>query len=110
MQRKEDDDFSHAVWFSVLQKFGVDWVMPSTVAELSFDWDIALVSPKFSSLWLLTFFATMWSQLWEHNNRIFKDRAQSSYAVSTRVFAKSASWASTLLNFRNIPTNDILRV
>lgn len=42
--------FSSVVWNSVLDKFGMAWVMPTSVAKLSFSWDISSVSPKCSSL------------------------------------------------------------
>lgn len=38
--------FSSEVWNSVSDQFGVAWVMPSSIADLSFTWDIISVSSK----------------------------------------------------------------
>lgn len=84
--------FSADVWNSVLDKFGVAWVMPSSVANLSFAWHIVSVSSKCASL----FFATIWNLWWERNNWIFKDRAEPSKSVARKVFTKYATWVVSL--------------
>lgn len=40
--------------------------------------------------------------------RLFRDLVKLPEAISTRVFAKCASWASLVVEFRNISTSDIL--
>lgn len=50
---------SSKVWCLVLDQFSVSWIMPPSIAQLSFSWDIASVSSKCSSLWQLSFFVIL---------------------------------------------------
>ena len=64
--------FAYALWSEVFLIFGIQWVMPKTVASLLFGWWNwpGKHSPNF---WNMIPACLMWLIWWERNNRTFED-------------------------------------
>ena len=62
----------HSMWMHMLQLFGMDWVMPSSIADLLFCWHHWLGKHN-SNIWNLVLGCLMWTIWTEHNRRSFED-------------------------------------
>ena len=63
---------AHSLLMYMLQLFGIDWVMPSSVADLLFGWYHWLGKHN-SYIWNLVPDCLMWTIRTEHNRRSFDD-------------------------------------
>ena len=63
---------AHSLWMSMLQLFGIDWVMPGSVADLLFCWYHWLGKHN-SDIWNLVPDCLMWTIWTKRNRRSFED-------------------------------------
>ena len=66
----------HSMWMHMLQLFGMDWVMPSSIADLLFCWHHWLGKHN-SNIWNLVLDCLMWTIWTERNWRFFEDTEKS---------------------------------
>ena len=62
----------NSLWVFMLQVFGIQWVLPSSVAELLFCWNHWLGKHD-SDIWNLISGCLMWTVWMERNHRSFED-------------------------------------
>ena len=67
---------AHSLWMYMLQLFGIDWVMPSSVTDLFFCWYHWLGKHN-SDIWNLVPGCLMWNVWIERNRHSFKDTRKS---------------------------------
>ena len=67
---------AHSLWMYMLQLFGIDWVMPSSVADLLFCWYHWLRKHN-SDIWNLDLDCLMWIIRTKHNWHSFDDTGKS---------------------------------
>ena len=66
----------NSLWVFMLQTLGIQWVLPSSVAELLFCWNHWLVKHD-SDIWNLIPGCLMWTVWMERNHRFFEDSEKS---------------------------------
>ena len=66
----------HVLWRGVLGAFGVQWVLPATVADLLFGWWNWLGNHSFD-IWNIVPLYLMWILWWERNQRTFEGEERS---------------------------------
>ena len=86
---------AHSMWMYMLQLFGIDWVMPGSVADLLFCWYHWLGKHNFD-IWNLVLGCLMWIIWTERNRRSFEDfgksLAQLLYLCQRALFDWSWCW------------------
>ena len=66
---------AHSLWMYMLQLFGIDWVVPSSVIDLFFCW-YQWLGKHNSDIWNLVAGCLMWNIWVERNRRSFEDMAK----------------------------------
>ena len=66
---------AHSLWMYMLQLFGINWVMPSSVEDLLFCW-FHWLRKHSSDIWDLVPGCLMWTIWSEQNRRAFKDEGK----------------------------------
>ena len=69
-------DVAYVLWRGVLGAFGVQWVLPATVADLLFGWWNWLGKHS-SDIWNIVPLYLMWILWWERNQRTFEGEERS---------------------------------
>ena len=100
--------FASALWSEVLIMFGVQWVMPDTIASLLFAWRNWLGTYS-SKVWNLVPACLMWLVWKERNTRTFEDVESSIDKLKTLLVRTLFEWfciwglthCSALSDFRN---------
>ena len=77
-------ELATALWGFVFQTFGIHWVIPAKVIDLSFGWH-NWFGKHSSEVWNLVPLCLMWSLWQERNRRIFED-LEKSLKSSPRAF------------------------
>ena len=96
---------ANSLWVFMLQAFGIQWVLPSFVAELLFCWNHWLGKHD-SDIWNLIPGCLMWTVWMEGNRRSFEDSEKSSVELTClcqrSLFDWSRCWVlqNVLLLFR----------
>ena len=67
---------AHSLWMYMLQLFGIDWVVPSSVIDLFFCW-YQWLGKHNSNIWNMVPGCLMWNIWAERNRRSFEDMAKS---------------------------------
>ncbi|XP_077252938.1 uncharacterized protein LOC143892304 [Tasmannia lanceolata] len=95
------------VWGRILERFGMNWVFPSSIKELFEGWPCNPWGKKGKTLWWLSLLALLWVLWIERNNRVFEGKAKSSYFLFIKVIALSISWARALPLFQFVSAFDL---
>ena len=66
---------AHSLWTHMLRLFGIEWVMPGSVADLLFCW-YHWLGKHSSDIWNLVPSCLMWTIWIERNQRSFEDKGK----------------------------------
>ena len=66
---------AHSLWTHMLRLFGIDWIMPSLVADLLFCW-YHWLGKHSSDIWNLVPSCLMWTIWTEQNRHSFEDKGK----------------------------------
>jgi hypothetical protein len=85
-------DVSYVLWSKSLGVFGVQWVIPTTVADLLFGWWNWLGKDS-SNIWNVVPLCLMWTLWWEQNRRTFEDKERSIDELASNFFRMLLDWS-----------------